>query len=282
MKRVSSMIWLTLLLVSAFAMATILQPIAVDWNPRASSGALNMLLGESRRNVAFFVYREADIAFHSGYYPTIFDQGEVPKTTGMTTEQHGHDEEEHEKEMAFLGKPRDWIDAFGRNFKVTEHTHLESGREREILPYLKVSAELNPNRIETYTVASFWLRTKLGKVKEAEDFLRDGLRNNPDSYEILLELGNLYHESRRDDTRAGNVWRLALKHWITQNAKRERKDQDLFELEQIAFRLADLEEKAGNLEEAINLLNLTKRASPNPQVIEKQIEEIRKRIPPKS
>jgi hypothetical protein len=66
---------------------------------------------------------------------------------------------------------------------------------------------------------------------------------------------------------------------MTQN--RDRKEQDLSTLEKISYRLADLEEKAGNLEEAVKLLNLAKRGSPNPEVIQKQIDEINKRIPAK-
>ena len=35
--------------------------------------------------------------------------------------------------------------------------------------------------------------------------LRDGLRANPDSYEILLELGKYYNETKKDPVRARNV-----------------------------------------------------------------------------
>jgi len=278
MRSVSPTLWLLLLLATCFTLATVIQPQAVNWNPRGqSSNALKMLLGDSRKSFAVFLYRKADIALHSGFYPTIFDRADAPKTTGMATEQHGHDEA-HEKEMEFLGKPRDWIEAFGRNFKITEHTHLEHGKEREILPYLKVAVELDPQRLETYTVAAFFLRTKLGKIDEAEEFLREGLRNNPNSYELLLELGNLYHVDRHDDQRARNVWELALSRWMMQNRGRDGKDQDMYALEQIAYRMADLEEKAGNLEEAVKLLKLAERASPHPAAIQKQIGEINQRI----
>jgi len=49
--------------------------------------------------------------------------------------------------------------------------------------------------VDTYTVAAFWLRSKLGKVSEAEQFLREGLRANPDSDQILFALGQLYFEN---------------------------------------------------------------------------------------
>jgi len=41
-----------------------------------------------------------------------------------------------------------------------------------MLPWLKLSAELDPQRADTYVVAAYWLRERLGKVDEAENFLR--------------------------------------------------------------------------------------------------------------
>ena len=80
---------------------------------------------------------------------------------------------EEEEGADFLGQPKDWIDSFSRHFYPSEHRHLgehkgghhegeneESGRERELLPWLKLAATLDPERPETYIVASFWLRTQ--------------------------------------------------------------------------------------------------------------------------
>jgi tetratricopeptide (TPR) repeat protein len=280
MKRVSPIVWLVSLIAVTFTCATALQPLTAQWNQRAQSGSiLKTLLGDGKRIFANHFFVQADVSFHSGYYPTIFDQANKPKTAGMATEQGGHDEAEHVKQMDYFGKPQDWVDAFGRNFRITEHTHLKEGKEREILPWLKLSADLDPHRVQTYTVASFWLRTKLGKVREAEGFLREGLRNNPDSYEILLELGRLYHENVGDVTRARNVWELALNRWTSRNAN--VKEQDLFGRSEIAIYLARLEEEAGNLERAVALLKLAQAGSPHAESLQAQIEGIQSRIPQK-
>ncbi len=66
---------------------------------------------------------------------------------------------------------------------------------REILPWLKLSAELDPENIKTYVVTAFWLRSKLNKVPEAEQVLREGLRHNPDDPQLLFELGRIYFEN---------------------------------------------------------------------------------------
>jgi tetratricopeptide (TPR) repeat protein len=174
--------------------------------------------------------------------------------------------------MNFFGPPRDWIERFGRHFIITEHTHLQGNNEREILPWLKISAELDPQKVETYTVATYWLRD-LGKVKEAEDFLRQGLRSNPDSYEILFELGRLYSENHHDPARARKVWELALRRWSEQEAAGKKPDP--IQLEQIAVSLARLEEKEGNLARVVELLELAKKGSPHPEVLQQQIDELK-------
>src|SRR5690606_26355717 len=106
-----------------------------------------------------------------------------------------------------------------------------AGDEREMLPWLKIAAELDPYRPQSYTVASYWLRTRLNKPAEAEAFLREGWRLNPDSYEILFELGRIYREHHKDTVRARNLWELALAKWRKQAVA--GLEPDLFNYQQI-------------------------------------------------
>ena len=278
MRKASPWLILASLLVVCFALATTIQPRTVAWSNRAKSGnVLNLLLGDGRRLFANHFFVQADISFHSGYYPSIFDRRESSKESAMTSSHHendGHSEAEHEKEMAFLGQPRDWIERFGRNFRITEHTHLTHGQEREILPWLRLSAELDPQRIDTYTVAAYWLRT-MGKEREAEEFLRVGLRNNPNSYELLFELGRLYRESVHDNDRARNVWDLALRKWRELEAGKA--EPDFMGLQKIAVNLGRLEDDTGRWGRAIEMLDLAKKLSPHPDALQQQIDEIRKK-----
>ena len=280
--RVASLL-LALTLSAAFGLATWLQPRSLAWRgQRAKAGSLlEILLGDGRRMFANHFFTQADVYLHSGYYPSLFDQAKLNCEGHLAgtareheheaeTGQNGHDEDNHD----FLGKPKDWLDAFGRKFRITEHTHLEGGgTEREILPWLKLSAELDPQQVETYTVAAFWIRSKLGKVDEAEAFLRQGLRANPDSYEILFELGRLLYENRKDTARARNVWQLALHKWQKSEAGKPKPDNLL--REQILTNLARLEEHEGNFAKAIEYSVQLKTVSPHPDLIEKQIEELR-------
>ena len=277
MKPPAPILALALLTAACFSLATWLQPRAATWSRGAQSGSvLKLLLGDGRRLFANHFSEQADVSFHSGYYPSIFDRREKPKPTAMNPGDAGPQQTEHEKEMAFLGQPRDWIEAFGRHFRITEHTHLASGQEREVLPWLRLSAELDPQRIQTYTDAAYVLRKHLGKVAEAEQFLREGLQSNPESFELLYELGLLYYEQKNDPARAQILWDKALALWTRQETGKQT--PDMFLQEKITVHLAALEEAAGHFPRAIELLELARKASPQPAEVQNRIEEIRRKM----
>ncbi len=267
---------LVVLLALAFTLATNLMPTAGNWSQRAKSDNLfGMVFGDGRKLFANHFFTMADVYFHSGYYPSVFDQksGEEKEIISAS---HGRKEtEEDEKNEDFLGRPKDWIDAFGRNFRITRHTHLENHNEREILPWLRLAADLDPNKIETYTVGAFFLREHLGRADQAEAFLREGLRNNPDSAEILFELGRVYHESNHNLDRARNVWQLGVKKFLLRAPDQQKEDKLLFE--ELVANLGRLEDEAGNYPAAINWLRAAQKVSPAPDALQRQIDDIQKK-----
>lgn len=281
-----SFLSLILLIAICFSMAAPLDSWRQKWGNGNQANALTILMGDSRRLFANQFFAKADAYFHSGYYPSMFDtamkeDSHMRETSGETEEHEEHHEELEEKDAGYLGNPRDWIDRFGRNFSPAHHSHLEKGGDaREILPWLKLTAELDPQKVETYTVAAFWLRSKLGKVDEAESFLRDGLRANPDSAEILFELGKIYRENRKEPDTARNLLELALKKWFKQNAGLEQ--QNVFLYEEIVLHLARLEEEAGDLPRAIFFLEKVKIVSSSKEMLQKQIDELKTKTAPKN
>lgn len=246
---------------------------------------MGVLLGDGRRLFANHFFVKADVYFHSGYYPSVFDAAAQPPTqhiaedagAARATDEPGHAAGAKEEDEDYLGPPKDWIDRFSRHFYPSRHTHLDQpGEAREILPWLRIAADLDPQRVETYTVAAFWLRSRLGKVDQAEQLLREGWRANPDSYEILFELGRVFLENRHDPARARNVWELALRKWQAQEGAKSKPNE--FAREQIAGHLAVLEEREGHPERAIDYLEIVKRSSPNPAAVQKQIDDLKAAI----
>jgi tetratricopeptide (TPR) repeat protein len=288
-------LWLLLaaLLIFCFGLAADLQPQfqSLEYGRKQSDNFFNLLLGDSSRIFANSFFVKADAYYHSGFYPTIFDNNSAFQTphiaedTGAVASHNGGAEE-----TGFMGPPRDWIDAFGRHFIPNRHTHLDEGgptddlskssEVREILPWLKLSAELDPENIKTYVVTAFWLR-RLNNVAEAEQVLREGLRHNTDDPQLLFELGRVYSESHHDTARARNIWEAALRSWARQEPGLPQADRlkmtnenfdDRFMFEQIQTSLAQLEEKSGNPDAAIAHWQQAKLASPTPDDIQKHID----------
>jgi tetratricopeptide (TPR) repeat protein len=275
--KISPRLALVALLALAFTLATGLAPRAAAWSQRDKSGNLfGMMFGDGRKLFANQFFTMADVYFHSGYYPSIFDKNSGEQKEIIAASHGKKESEEDEKREDFFGKPRDWIDAFGRIFRITQHTHLEHHDEREILPWLRLAADLDPNKIETYTVGAFFLREHLNRPNQAEAFLREGLRNNPGNCEILFELGRVYHESSHDLTRARNVWELGVKKYLGLSPQQMKDDKLIFE--ELVVNLARLEEEAGNYGPAINWLRAAQTVSPNPAGLQVQIDDLQKKL----
>src|SRR5262249_26431704 len=235
----SCLLGLSLLVVVSFGLAARLEPWFQSWagNRAQSASVIQVALGDSRKLFAQQFYVKADAYFHGGYYPTIYDARPASGQMHIAVDARaGHEHEEEENAPDFLGQPKDWIDRFSRHFYPTRHRHLgeedehstkhnsHAGEERELLPWLRLAAMLDPERPETYVVASYSLRSTLSKVTEAEGFLRPGLQANPGDCEILFELGRIYDENRQDPIRARNVWELALKNWREHQAHQPEPD----------------------------------------------------------
>lgn len=276
--KISPLSFVAVLLALAFTLATSLAPQVSGWSQRGKSdNVFGMMFGDGRKLFANHFFTMADVYFHSGYYPSIFDKNSDEQKEIIAASHGKKESEEDEKNEDFLGRPKDWVDAFGRNFRITQHTHLEAGTEREILPWLRLAADLDPQKIDTYTVGAFFLREHLNRPAQAEAFLREGLRSNPDSCEILFELGRLYRESSHDLDRARNVWELGVKKFLARSND-EMKDTKLV-FEEIVVNLARLEDEAGNFAQAINWLHAAQKVSPDPGALQKQIDDLQKKIP---
>jgi len=278
---------LTLIFAGCFTLATVLEPRFQALRPQTSDtgGFMGELMGESRRLFATQSFIEADVYFHSGYYPTMFDTKEALDKLDMNVKEadlyhdapaNGRRHADEEAGEGFLGQPRDWVERFGRHFIPTEHTHLANGKVAEILPWLRLSADLDPHRIQTYITGSYWLRTTLNQPAQAEQFLREGLKANPDSFEILLELGYVFDRNEKNPRVARNVFDRALQEWKKQDAAgREASPKALVE---ILDGLVMTDGELNDLQQLLADLEALKLVSPNPAGIEKSIQDTRAKL----
>ena len=268
---------------------------AIESDRGESDNFFIRIFGDSSRLFANAAFVKADAYYHSGYYPTIFDNNEAFKTAHMAEDTGAVASHNQGEETAFMGPPRNWIDAFSRNFIPNRHTHLDEGgpsddlssssEVREILPWLDLATEMNPQDIRTYLVISFWLRTSLNQTSEAEYVLRGGLRSNPRNPQLLFELGRIYIDNYHDAAHARKIWEGALRSWAEEKpnvplAERLRYDNqnfdDRFIYEQLYEHLAILEKQQTNFNSAIADLQMAKLASPKPEEIQIQIDDLKR------
>lgn len=296
------------LLLALFSLATRTDPWFESWagTTTRQGNAMQMLLGDSRRMFANHFFVKADAYFHSGFYPSIYDNRESIETAHMVADAGTAEDHNTGGEQNFLGQPRDWIDAFSRKFFPSEHTHLDqggascahgcthnhgehgaddsgevngdepAGQAREILPWLKLSVELDPTREQSYVVAAYWLRERMGKLNEAEQFLREGLLANPDSIVIRFELGRLQYESRHDAHRAKQLWLKALECWDRVEA--QKPEPDTYMLWNILSPLSHMEEEQGDFTAAYTHLKRAKAAADNRPLFDKRLQHLEQRL----
>lgn len=287
------------LLTLALALVTWLEPWYQSWSGSRTSSAnlLSVALGDSRRLFAKHFYVKADAYFHSGYYPSIFDQR--PDQDKLHIAANAGSGNEHE-DLPPRRQPRDWIDRFSRHFYPSAHTHLGEAKnadehahcsdckhgehdhdehpaprereQRELLPWLKLAATLDPERPETYVTAAFWLRSRLGKVSEAEQFLREGLQHLPGEPELLFELGRIHRENHNDLNRARSIWQAALTQF--RKTRTTETSQDLLLYAQLLAQLAKLEEEAHNYAKAAEYVKDLLVITPNKTSVQKWIDDL--------
>jgi len=265
------------LLACCMTLATVLdfQFQSLRARQNASAGVLAAIMGDSRLLFAHEFFVMADDYFHSGFYPTIFDSQKPGNELDLQEESRDKPAGagEHEEEFTFLGAPKDWMDRFGRHFYPTVHTHLHGGNEREMLPWLKLAAELDPHEIIPYLTASYWLRSSLNKPDEAEKFLREGLRANPDSSEILMELGRVYFYNRTNAVVARNIFALARQKWRKQDAAGNKPDPHVYE--EILGEIVRADRAKGDRKNELADLEELVRVARGKDVLQKEIQELK-------
>ena len=298
----SRTLWLLLIaiFVLCFSLGAAVQPRfqAIENARGQSDNFFILLFGDSSRIFANAAFTKADAYYHSGYYPTIFDNNEAFKTAHMAEDTGAVASHNEGEETAFMGPPRDWIDAFGRHFIPNRHTHLDQGgpkddlssssEVREILPWLDLATEMNPHDIRTYLVISFWLRSDLNQTSEAEHVLRTGLRYNPGNPQLLFDLGRIYFENYHDTPQARKIWEAGVQSWALEKpgvpkSERLKYEESTFDdryvFEELQVHLAQLEGSVGNTGAAIEHLQQAELASPKTPELQKMIEELKnKRI----
>ncbi len=137
---------------------------------------------------------------------------ERPDEHATYTHEHGHGH----SHGAQLVPPPEWDrrGIFG-NLDRAVHPYekegeLEHGDTREMLPWYRLATYLNPRLTKAYVIGAFVIASYGQKVDQAEAFLREGLRMNPESIEIQEALGRFLLHRRETPAQAKPLFVQAI------------------------------------------------------------------------
>ena len=167
----------------------------------SKNDVLYKIFGQLRKDIGSFCYLKADQYFHKGSHHADKNEPCLFETHDEEAENHSEDEHDHHRKTEHNGSP----DLFAKIYKAIHFhpvVHLGSYENAEILPWFEITARFNPNFINAYLDGGFWLSTRMGQPDKALDFLREGLKNNPGSWQISAQIGEIYFTQKKDYLKA--------------------------------------------------------------------------------
>ena len=224
---------------------------------------LSRIFGELRTYLSSASYTNADIYFHGGLYN--FHDGPSFLTPAHISSRHEEDAD-HDKNLSNHPAQKKTLNPLlkiAEKISITQHRHATGNEEKELLPWMLYSAKLNPKNEKAYIIGGYWLGMRLNKIDKAIDFLHEGIKNNPESWDIYLTLGEIYLIALKDYQNA----RICL-----EKAKdlAENKGVDKFDMRSIYSFLAEAYDKTGYSEASIGLYEKLLKMFPGDENIKKR------------
>ena len=231
------------LCVLAFSLACHLTTIHAQAMPGGQRSLAQTLLGDTRIAIGSQFYTQADVYFHRG----------VP----------------HEHESAFREDPFQRIHA---QVSPRQHTHLSGESDiREIMPWLDLATRADPQNLDGYLVAAFWLASEAKRPGLALEILNRAQRNIPYAYEVQLAKGRL-HLHTGDHGLAQQAFDATLAFWEA-TADATKHDHLLDKAEALLYR-ALLREAAGITAGAIADLRTMLTITPHRPAMRTRLEQL--------
>jgi len=232
---------------------------------------LSRVFGELRTYLSSASYINADIYFHGGLYDfhedcSLFTPAHISSHSEKEGDAHANHGHHPQKETL---NP---LLKISEKISIAQHRHLSGNEEKELLPWMLYSVKLNPKNEKAYVIGGYWLGMRLNKIDEAISFLHDGIRNNPESWDIYLMLGQIYLIALKDYQNA-RIYLEKAKD-LTGNKK-----MDKFDIRAIYTFLAEAYDKTGSPEASINLYEKLLKMFPNDETIKRRANFFKNSIP---
>jgi len=183
-----------------------------------NASAIGIMLGEFRTGLSDILLIKTERYLHSGvgYIPHIDENRQSTAEQIEEFEAHQREvsatatpEEEHGEMAATLvpGPERDfrsWIGDLQRKVKpwAEASSHMAHTDGRQVLPWFRIATLSDARHVQAYTIGAFWLGRH--DREQSGSFLEEGLRNNPDAFQLHLMKG--YHLVKRAREEPGDLF----------------------------------------------------------------------------
>lgn len=165
------------------------------------------MLGELREVVSAGFLLKADEYFHGGtHHPAGEEEYCRPGDPSCAAE------EAHRQQAGESGSAAGARDLWGRiDQAIYEHPvhHVTDKQQAEVLPWFYLATRIDPHNVNAYVLGGYWLSITMQKPEEAIVFLQEGLRHNPDAWQIYSQLGDTYFIVQHDYAKAWEPFRRA-------------------------------------------------------------------------
>ncbi|MFH1394845.1 MAG: hypothetical protein ABIH09_01670 [Candidatus Omnitrophota bacterium] len=212
------------------------------------------LLGEGKSVVSAWSFLQADLYYHGGVGHLCEDEA---------------DHDEHDKQPVIS----EWNVLFRLkdDLNITEHIHLKGNDLKEILPWLYYSAEIDPHNVQAITTTAFYVADMFGKPEEAISYLRKGLRNNINSWEIYAEMGIIYFRFINNSAKAVNFLVRAEQLML-------KSEHNKYQERSVLTFLAASYVKLGQNEDAFRVYSRLAELFPEEEAFKKKLDKLEKNM----
>ncbi len=229
--------------------------------------------GEFKNFLSDTSYVEADVYYHGGIYDFHGNEKESGKCIAHKAHREKTDTARGRNTMSRKAKPSlNILPAVGEAMLITEHRHLKGDEEKEIIPWIYYAIKLNPHNETAYAVGGFWLAVQLKKPEKAITLLKQGIVNNPCSWEIYATLGQVYLVNKSDYKNA-KIYLEKAKELI------DKSKADKFDKMRVYSFLAEAYAKLGKTNKALEVYREILVFAPGDEAIKRKIKKL---YPPSS
>ena len=175
-------------------------------NQHQRRGLMGRVFGETREILGTQMIQRADLYFHGGVGKIECNHGLSSSAGHHHEASHGHAQDDHnhghEHDEDTLGNahqhehkhpstdtsgPADWLTRLNQRLHPRAHKHLSGANaEKELLPWLWAAVKADPHNINAYGIGAYWLGDRLNRPDKALEFIRQGIRDNPNAYELEI------------------------------------------------------------------------------------------------